>query len=330
MSQGWRRGGCRGLVLLVSGWMALTVAVAAPVRDCPPPPEPFTAAELQAAEHAPHDHGLLWRIEKDGRVSHLYGTLHLARRDWALPGPLVRAALQQADRAAFELNLLDPQVLARLQRAARVRPGDPRLPLADRRRIADAARRVCATGSLDGLRPELQVVTLVSLALRRDGLDPTWGLDGVLMRRAQALGRPIESLETPEQQMALLVHDDPQRTRRAVRQGLQELESTSVRAVVRRMVRAWADGRLDDLERFPAWCGCQDTAADRAQHHASVEARNPAMAERIAALHAGGASVFAAVGVLHMVGAEGLPQQMARRGFRVGLVSPANVTPDRP
>jgi uncharacterized protein len=307
MPQGWPwRGWWRRLAVLVAGgWVAL--AVATPVRDCPPPQEPFTAAELQAAEQSPHDHGLLWRIEKDGRVSHLYGTIHLARRGWALPGPQVRAALQQADRAAFELNLLDPQVLERLQRAARVRPGDPRLPPADRRRIAEAAQRVCATGSLDGLRPELQV----------------------LMRRAQVLGRTIESLETPEQQMALLVHDDPQQMRRAVRQGLQELESTSARAAVRRLVRAWSEGRLDDLERFPEWCGCQDTAADRAQHHASVEARNPAMADRIAALHGRGLSVFAAVGVLHMVGQEGLPQQMARRGFRVDLVL-AHASPDRP
>jgi uncharacterized protein len=323
--RGWLR---RWTVLVVGGWTVLAVA-AVPARDCPPPPEPFTATELQAAEQAPQDHGLLWRIEKEGRVSHLYGTVHLARRVWAQPGPRVRAALQQADRAVFELNLLDAQVLERLQRAARSRPGDPRLPPADLRRMAEVARRLCATGSLDGLRPELQVVTLVSLVLRRDGLDPAWGLDGVLMRRAQAQGLPIESLETPEQQMALLVHDDPQQMRRAVRQGLQELESTSARAVVRRLVRAWSEGRLDDLERFPEWCGCQDTAADRAQHHASVEARNPAMADRIAALHGRGLSVFAAVGVLHMVGQEGLPQQMARRGFRVDLVL-AHASPDRP
>lgn len=285
--------------------------------DCPPTPEPFTASELQAGEQAPDDRGLLWRIEKDGRASHLYATIHLARREWAFPGPRVRAALRASDRAAFELDLLDPVLLERLQHAAQQRPGAPRLPAQEARQIAHAARQACVHGMLDGLRPELQVITLVSLALRRDGLDPAWGIDGVLLRRARALGVPTVSLETPEQQMALLVHDSPGAALAAVRQGLQEMSSDTARAVVQRLVRGWADGQLADLEDFARWCACQDTEADRAQHLATVDARNPAMADRIAALHQSGHSVFAAVGALHMLGAEGLPQLMARRGFRV-------------
>jgi uncharacterized protein YbaP (TraB family) len=300
-------------------WALLATAAVAqtPAADCPPTPEPFSPAELQAEEHKQDDHGLLWRIEKDGRTSHLYATIHLARREWALPGPQVRAALQASDRAAFELNLLDPAVLDRLQRTARQRPGGPRLPPQENRQIAHAARQACVQGSLEGLRPELQVVTLVSLAMRRDGLDPAWGIDGALMRRAQALGVPIVSLETPEQQMALMVHDATGPALAAVRQGLQELHSEASRTVVQRLVRDWAEGRLADLEDFAAWCACQDTPLDRAQHHATVDARNPAMANRIAALHARGHAVFAAVGALHMVGPAGLPQQMARRGFQV-------------
>ena len=284
---------------------------------CPPAPVPFTDAERQAGEHAPQDRGLLWRIEQEGRSSYLYATVHLARREWAFPGPQVRAALAASDRAAFELDLLDPDVLARLQRAARSPLGTAPLPPQEARQIAQAARQACVHGTLDGLRPELQVVTLVSLALRRDGLDPAWGIDGVLMQRAQALGVPTVSLETPELQMALLVRDTPGATLAAVRQGLAELRSTTARAVAQRLVDGWAEGRLADLEDFATWCACQESDADRAQHRATVDARNPAMADRIAALHRRGHTVFAAVGALHMLGPEGLPQLMARRGFRV-------------
>ncbi len=38
-----------------------------------------------------------------------------------------------------------------------------------------------------------------------------------------------------------------------------------------------------------------------------LDERNPALAERIDALHAGRQAVFAAVGSLHMVGPNGLP-----------------------
>jgi uncharacterized protein len=320
MTMALPRGLPRWLTGLVWAWCAATAqagmaADAAP--DCPPPPEPFSAAELQAAEQVPQDHGLLWRIEKDGRVSYLYATIHLARREWALPGPQVRAAMRSVDRAAFELNLLDPEVLRRLQRAAQAPPGGPRLPAAEARQIEQAARDACVHGSLNGLRPELQVVTLVSLALRREGLDPAWGIDAGLMHRAQVSGLPIVSLETPEQQMALMVHDAPAAALAAVRQGLQELGSETSHTVVQRLVADWAGSRLDDLEAFGGWCGCLDTESDRAQHHTTVDARNPAMADRIAALHQRGQTVFAAVGALHMIGPAGLPLQMARRGFQV-------------
>lgn len=284
---------------------------------CPPAPVPFSAEELQAATVSAQDHGLLWRLDKEGRSSYLYGTIHVARREWALPGPVVRTALQSVDRAAFELNLLDPDVLTRLQRAAQQRPGAPRLPAEEARQIEQAARHACVQGSLDGLRPELQVVTLVSLALRRDGFDPAWGIDHWLMQRASAQGLPIVSLETPEQQVSLMVHEQPSAVLAAVRQGLQELQGEASRAVVRRLVQAWADSRSDELETFAQWCACQDTEADRAQHRTTVDARNPAMADRLAALHHQGHTVFAAVGALHMVGQAGLPQQMARRGFTV-------------
>ncbi|MEX8495357.1 TraB/GumN family protein [Sphaerotilus sp.] len=318
MPRGWPRWGMG----FVWAWCAAAAqaGTADPAPDCPPAPVPFSAAELQAAEQVPQDHGLLWRIEKGGRVSYLYATIHLARREWALPGPQVRAAIQAADRVAFELNLLDPDVLHRLQRAAQRRPGAPHLPAQEARQIERAAHQACVHGGLDGLRPELQVVTLVSLALRREGLDPAWGIDTGLMRRAHDLGLPIESLETPEQQMALMVHDAPAVALAAVRQGLQELDSETSRTVVQRLVADWAGARLDDLEEFGRWCGCLDTESDRAQHHATVDARNPAMADRIAALHQRGHTVFAAVGALHMIGPTGLPQQMARRGFSVDYI----------
>lgn len=306
-----------------AGWMvgaawALSVFTAqaeSTPATCPPVPEPFSAEELQAAPA--RDHGLLWRLDKDGRTSYLYGTIHVARREWARPGPVVRSALQSVDHAAFELNLLDPDVLARLQRAAQQPPGAPRLPAEEARQIAQAARHACVQGRLDGLRPELQVVTLVSLALRQDGFDPAWGIDHWLMREATSRGLRLVSLETPEQQVSLMVHEQPAAVLTAVRQGLRELQGESSRAVVRRLVEAWANSRTDELETFAQWCACQDTEADRAQHRATVDARNPAMADRLATLHQRGHTVFAAVGALHMVGEAGLPQQMARRGFTV-------------
>ena len=289
---------------------------------CPPLAEPPAQAQWLQALPGPVDRGLLWRIEKDGRVSHLYGTVHVGRPDWISPGPQVMAALAAADRVAFELDLLDPDVLQRLQRAARAPAGQPRLPDALAERLAQQRSLACVGSLLEGLRPELQVITLVSLSLRGDGLDPAWGIDGWLARLAHARRQTVLSLETPEQQVALLVAPRPAEVATVVRRGLDELEDPATRRVALRLAEHWAASDLAAIENFAQWCGCLESEAERQAHQAGVLARNPAMAERIATLHQRGARVFAAVGALHMTGPEGLPALLARRGFKVELLLP--------
>lgn len=289
---------------------------------CPLLAEPPAQAQWLQALPGPVDRGLLWRIEKDGRVSHLYGTVHVGRPDWISPGPQVMAALAAADRVAFELDLLDPDVLQRLQRAARAPAGQPRLPDALAERLAQQRSLACVGSLLEGLRPELQVITLVSLSLRGDGLDPAWGIDGWLARLAHARRQTVLSLETPEQQVALLVAPRPAEVATVVRRGLDELEDPATRRVALRLAEHWAASDLAAIENFAQWCGCLESEAERQAHQAGVLARNPAMAERIATLHQRGARVFAAVGALHMTGPEGLPALLARRGFQVELLLP--------
>ena len=54
--------------------------------------------------------------------------------------------------------------------------------------------------------------------------------------------------------------------------------------------------------------------------------RNPALADRIAALHIQGHRVFAAVGALHMTGPMTLPRLLAARGFSVERSPLASIT----
>ena len=49
----------------------------------------MTPEQVEAGMKAAEDHGFLWRVSRDGRVSYLYGTIHLARLAWVFPGPTV-------------------------------------------------------------------------------------------------------------------------------------------------------------------------------------------------------------------------------------------------
>jgi uncharacterized protein YbaP (TraB family) len=90
------------------------------------------------------DRGMLWRIERDGRTSWLYGTLHVGRGDWVRPGPTIQKALNQSDTLALELDSRD-EATAR----AMSQPADPEV-------VARA----------DGLYPEFGVDETLAVSAR--------------------------------------------------------------------------------------------------------------------------------------------------------------------
>lgn len=328
----WRRLGL-GCVLALAGLAGLTRAAtpgAAPAA-CPPVAEAPTPEAMPQLARQARDRGLLWRVEQGGRTSWLYGTLHEAERGWVMPGPTVMQALRSADRLALELNVLDPAVLAALQSALQSRADAPPLPADLAHRLAAQVKAACLDDDTARLRPDAQVLTLVTLAGRSEGLDPAYGIDLWLAALSSSLGKPVLALETPERQIRELVSDDPAQVASTVRNGLDQLERGDAGQQLATLAHAWADGRLQLLETYPAWCDCMQTPAERADYDRLVAGRNPGMAAALVAEHRSGRSVFAAVGALHMVGPQGLPALLAAQGFRVERVHfpparPANGT----
>ena len=302
---------------------AATSAQAQPAPACPPTAQVPTTEQVQAGMRDARDHGFLWRLRRDGRVSFLYGTVHVARVEWMYPGPRVLRALNASDTVALELDLLDPDVQRRLGSAmAALAPasGTLRSALPDemQQRLQRQVEAECLPAqALAALSPEMQVVTLTSLAGRRDGLDPSYGIDIFLAGWAHAANKTVVSLETPELQIALLKADTEAERNEFVQGALTQIETGQSRPVLRRMTQAWADGNLADFASYAEWCDCIKTAADGKAMARLLDDRNPALADAVAALHANGQRVFAAVGSLHMAGPMGLPALLAQRGFLV-------------
>lgn len=322
-----RRAGAllRASLLAGAGVCATLLAPAAFAQRpevCPPTAQAPTPDELKALAASARDHGFLWRIVKDGRSSYLYGTVHVAQRDWALPGPTIRGALIASDTIALELDAADPEILRRLAVVMRAAPDDTPLPEALRTRLQRRAEAECLpAGMLDGLAPEVQIGLLTSIVGRTDGLDPAYGIDGTLGGLGHGAGKTVVSLETPELQLATLKMADAAQTLAFVENGLADLESGRAGPQLRRIAQIWADADFDALGNYESWCECERTELDRALMVRMLDERNPAMADSVAALHDDGHTVFAAVGSLHMVGPKGLPALMAERGYTVERVT---------
>jgi uncharacterized protein YbaP (TraB family) len=106
-----------------------------------------TQDQLQDAARGARDRGALWRFEKDGRHGYLYGTIHIANLDWAMPGPTVGRALSEVETVAIEADPADPATGAGM--AAPQKPQEaPSLPAALLDELHRSGQRVFAAAGI--------------------------------------------------------------------------------------------------------------------------------------------------------------------------------------
>jgi len=293
---------------------ALVLCAASGHAACPPNPAlPGATQAATLAANAP-DRGPLWRISRGGHSSYLFGTLHVGKADWPYPGPALRQAWAETEVLAVELDPADiGPVLAAMP------PPEPLpAPLA-KRMTAQTAAACLPAGALARLPVMLQVSTLMLFEARRDGFDAAFGQDMMLLAQAKAEGRPVQSLESVEEQLAAM---EPAAAElpTVVDSSLKQLQTGQVRGPLRKMADAWARADMKTLADYPRWCGCADTPAERAWFKRINDDRNVQLAERIGALHGAGQRLLVAVGALHMSGPQALPTLLAQQGFTVEAV----------
>lgn len=297
--------------------LTLALFAGAAQAACPPAPALPTASQAATwAAQAP-DRGVLWRITKGGHSSYLFGSLHMGRADWAYPGPALRAAWAATEVLAVELDPAD--VLPAL---AALPPQAPLAPRLVQQLQAQAQAACLPPGALASLPVMLQLSTLVLLEARRDGFDAAFGQDVMLLAQARAEGRPVQSLESVQEQLDALA-PPPGELPAVVEGSLQQLRRGQVRGPMRQLADAWARGDLRTLADYARWCGCADTPAERAWMTRINDDRNGPLAARIAALHGAGQRLLVAVGALHMSGPRALPRLLEAEGFTLEALLPS-------
>ena len=313
---------CAALAFL--GWSTPALAQrSSETAACPTPPSMPTSEQIAQAQREARDRGLLWRISRDGRSGYLYGTMHVGKVGWIAPGAKLREALSESDTIALEIDPSDPLLQRQIARAS-IQPAPAPLPDELKRRLNVQRDALCLQDSVfDRLHPVLQLTTLGMVAVRREGLDATFGSEITLAGFAKATGKRVVSLESVERQFAALIPPDlaAAEIEALLRSGLEQFEGDVIRNSTRRLASAWERGALDEIEGYAAWCGCLRNDADRRLMARLNDGRNANLADGIAAVHARGAKVFAAVGALHMTGEQGLPKLLAQRGFTLERIA---------
>jgi uncharacterized protein YbaP (TraB family) len=278
---------------------------------------------------------LLWQGRMGTHQVALFGTIHVPdARVLALPA-VVRQALDRADRVVTEIPLdasrqaeLAAALLLPEGRRLRAIIGDARFARLEQRvraALAPTAPEVAplVAGMLDRLKPWAALAQLATLEYLPDLLAGRTSLDAMIYAEAAAAGKRVGGLETVAEQAGTFDAFSPAEQAALLDEALHDLETPGAAPTGAALVGWYLEGNDEKLASALGQ-GTGDPALARKFEAEVLTKRNHRMAARIEALRrdAPGETLFVAVGALHLVGAENLPQLLQARGYELSRVRP--------
>jgi hypothetical protein len=266
-----------------------------------------------AGAAARFDRGLLWRIERQGvGYSYLFGTLHLPdTRLLPLPAP-VDEAFGHCRRLVVEM-LPNPAIAQRFAEAMQLPAGESLAALLREDQFEALAARLAPAGidraGVDRLRPW---AALLQVSAAPPPADDARSLDTELFLRARFANRPVEELDTVEEQIAVF-DDIPLASQLALLAAAIELHSLLAESA-EQVLAAYRKRDLVAMRR--AGRLLVGRRGELAEHQRILEKkviadRSVVMAYRLQSYLRRG-HTFAAIGASHLEGGDGVPALLAR------------------
>lgn len=272
------------------------------------------AAVLASLGGASADPVLYVAKDADSAV-YIFGTVHSLRPETDWRTAAVFAALERSHALWLETDIDGTDgagdVVEVLGRSPD-RPLSDRLSGSELEAVANLSLKLgIAFSRLDGMRPWLASVTLGAAAMRRDGFTAP-GVDLSLARDAMAHGLSVAGLDPTDAPVRLFAGLSPDVEAALLRSVVADLTHATPSHVD--LVSAWLRGDTDRLERI----GLQPLRnADERLYEAMIAGRTRRWLPAVERLMLGAGSHFVAVGVLHVVGPDGLPRLLEDRGYAV-------------
>jgi hypothetical protein len=286
-------------------------------------------ASASAAEAPPvvatiRAHPAIWTVHSPKATAYLFGSVHLLppNIDWHTPA--VDAALNSSDVFVFEAPM-GTEGQAQTQafvRANGMLPPNQALPsLLDtgaRKDYRDAIAAAHADPSaLVHVRPWLAAIVMETSALQASHYSRAGGVDLQLWNYANAQHKRIETFETIEEQLSLLMPKDEKLEKEEFEAALKELKTTS--GEIGTLVDAWCNGRISDVARLMN----KGLSTSPGAMKLLIDDRNARWMKRLDAMLTEPHTYFITVGAGHLGGPRGLPNLLKTRGYRVEISAPA-------
>jgi uncharacterized protein YbaP (TraB family) len=280
--------------------------------------QPALPSALLARPHVARAtaHPAVWKVQKGASTIYLFGTIHALPPNFEWETPALRQVVDSADRLVLEAVIdQDPAqstaVLFKIGMASTPTP-----PLADR--IAPRYRAALAAlekksavpaETLDRMKTWAAGMVLFGATVQTLGVSSADGVEEHLKAEFRAAGKPIEGLETLEQQLGFFdTMAEPQQ--REFLEGVVDQKADDA-ADFGKMVGAWAHGDEPGIARnFDR--SMKKTDALRT---VLIARRNAHWADAIVGRLNQPGTQLVAVGAGHLVGTDSVQAMLAKLGY---------------
>ena len=272
-----------------------------------------------AAVAGPEQRGLVYAVQSDQVTLYLAGSIHVLREeDYPLPAVLSEV-YRKSDALIMELDLddLDPLESTALIRSLAMAPGGSSL----RSLMGDASfnrsRESALALGIDleryaAVRPWFAALMVLEWSLRHAGYSPEIGVEQHFLRQAIADNKPVEGLETMEQQLNIFASLSDADQGMFLEKTLAELDQLT--GEIEKLLEAWKTGDeralelllLDSFDEYPEL------------FDELVDQRNLAWERQLTEiLRHGKQDYMVIVGALHLLGEHGVIELLRKRGFKI-------------
>ena len=282
----------------------------------------FLALSLLACCQSVFAAGQLYRVTHEGKTSYLYGTVHVGR-DGAYPLDDVAArALLDSKALVIELDIREDKAFQlALARHARYAEGD----MVQRHLTPDTlqqltqalARAGIPLSSVQQYKPWLIANLLVGAELDRNGYRRSQAVEYALLAAAQQQDKTVRELESADYQLGLFDSLDERQHEQYLRENLADLADGDSLKKSQALLEAWSVADRAGINAAWQSATSGDTVSAGFMNRVLLGKRNPEMAANIERIMQQDQVAFVGVGLLHLVGDDGLPQLLKRRGYQV-------------
>lgn len=261
----------------------------------------------------------MWKVEgPNGSSAYLLGSLHILTAEYYPLSATINKAFAESKTLVEEVDIdemNDPMMMMAALSKAMLADGRTLDQLIAPELYAEVKQRAEKAGlpmmAIQRMKPWLVSIALMAPTLQAAGFKPEHGVDKHFFDRAKDSGMKRQGLETMAFQIDQLDSMPPKLQEEMLRATIEDLEKSV--AGVKEMAQAWSFGNVAAMEKMTL----EEMKEAPELYQRMLVQRNLNWVPHVEACIKQNAACFIVVGAAHLVGPDGLPVLLAKKGYKV-------------